>query len=70
MLIKIADYFNVSIDYLLGHNIGIAYSEKETEILRIFRTFDDFQQDIFIEQGRAVMKVILLNKSPILSAED
>ncbi len=55
-LIKLADYFHVTTDYLLGHPVGEVRSEKEAELLWVFRTLPEEQQDIFIEQGKAVSR--------------
>lgn len=56
VLTKIADYFNVSVDYLLGktniQNPAISsssLSEKEAEIIELFRSVpEDIQQSVFI----------------------
>ena len=54
---RLADYFNVSIDYLLDHKIGNAQTDREQELLHIFRSLSEEQQDLYIEQGKAIMRV-------------
>ena len=54
---QIADYFSVSIDYLLEHPSGKADTVDEENLLCIYRTMTDEQKDIFLEQGKAVIRV-------------
>ena len=53
----LSNYFNVSIDYLLDNTTGDIQTEKESELLRIFRSLTAEQQELYIEQGRAFIKV-------------
>ncbi len=53
---KIALYFDVSIDYLLGMTLKSMDEGKESELLRIFRSMTNEQREIFIEQGKAFLK--------------
>lgn len=57
---RFAAYFAVSIDYLLDYHAGSDASPLETELIRVFRTMTEEQQTIFLEQGRAFVRV---NKS-------
>ena len=57
MLKLLSNFFNVSIDYLLDNTIGDIQTEKENELLRIFRSLTAEQQELYIEQGRAFIKV-------------
>ena len=57
-LIKIATYFNVSIDYLLGNNIEIEYSvtkdeltEQEKTLLETFRSTTEFGRHRIIQSA-------------------
>ena len=50
-LIDIADYFNVSTDYLLDHRAGKGESHNEDELLRIFRALSPIYQDTFLKIG-------------------
>lgn len=54
---QIADYFDVSIDYLLGYNSGKTSNSQENELLRIFRSLSTEQQSICIEQCRVFVKI-------------
>lgn len=51
-----ATYFDVSADYLLNLNVGEARSPLENELLRIFRTLEPQQQELYVEQGKAFLK--------------
>lgn len=51
-----ANYFNVSIDYLVGHEKETAENENSAELLRIFNLMTNEQQRIYIEQGKAFIK--------------
>ena len=57
MLKLLSNFFNVSIDYLLDNTTGDIQTEKESELLRIFRSLTAEQQELYIEQGRAFIKV-------------
>lgn len=52
----IAGYFDVTIDYLLGVHQKDATSNKEEELLRVFRALSDEQKEVYIEQGKAFLK--------------
>ena len=57
-LIKIADIFSVSIDYLLGYKPANSNTTiSEDELLRIFRQLSPEQKDICIEQCKVFIKV-------------
>ena len=49
---RLADFFNVSTDYLLDHRANLATSHREDELLHIFRALTDDQQELYIEQGK------------------
>ena len=53
---KIASFFKVSTDYLLGHHSSVAQTDSEEDILRIFRSLTPEQQRIYLEQGKAFIK--------------
>ena len=69
LLIKLADFFKVSVDYLIGReddfgNITVSQltdrnnlSEKEKECLRLFSTLGLFEQDSILIQLRALAEV-------------
>ncbi|MCL2366707.1 MAG: helix-turn-helix domain-containing protein [Oscillospiraceae bacterium] len=52
MLKCFADFFDVSIDYLLEYKTNIITSFHEDELLRVFRALTKEQQELFIEQGK------------------
>lgn len=52
----LADYFDVSTDYLLNVKIGNVNNLLEDELLRVFRSMTTEQQSLFIEQGKVFVK--------------
>lgn len=52
-LCQIAEYFGVSIDYLLNYHPNYNVSPLEVELLRVFRKLTPKEQKIYIEQGKA-----------------
>ena len=52
-----ANYFNVSADYLLNLKIGNTQSGLENELLRIFRSLSTEQQELYLEQGKAFIRI-------------
>lgn len=56
-LILIASYFHVSTDYLLDFCTDNIKSSKENDLLRVFRTLSPDQQDLYLEQGKAFLKI-------------
>lgn len=52
-----ARYFHVSTDYLLNFPSGLANTSRENEILRVFRSLSEEQQALYIEQGKAFIKI-------------
>lgn len=53
---KLADYFNVSVDYLINHKSAKADSILENELITVFRTLTPEQQKMFVEQEKSIMK--------------
>lgn len=53
----LARYFNVSTDYLLSCYSESIKSERENEILRIFRSLTKEQQELYIEQGKVFLRI-------------
>ncbi len=53
----IANFFNVSIDYLLDNCMARNESKNESELLRVFRLLTSEQQLICIEQCKAFYKI-------------
>ena len=57
ILVIIAEYFHVTTDYLLGRHDSHTMNECEDDLLRIFRSLPPVQQALYLEQGRAFVKV-------------
>lgn len=55
-LIKISDYFHVSIDFLLGHETELEITHEEETLINIFRTLTAEQREFYIEQGKIFLK--------------
>lgn len=53
----IAEYFDVSIDYLLDYNLNLNSTWQENELLRIFRSLTQEQQYICIEQCKVFVRM-------------
>ena len=53
----LATFFGVSTDYLLEHSSAGADSRTENELLRIFRALVPEHQELYLEQGRAFIRV-------------
>lgn len=56
-LVLIANYFNVATDYLLDCRTSSIKSSNENELIRIFRSLSPEQQDLYLEQGKAFLKI-------------
>ncbi len=52
----IANYFNVTADFLLDFRSENAVSSDEDELLTIFRSLNENQKSIYLEQGKAFIK--------------
>lgn len=53
----LAEYFNVSIDYLLDYSLDETLDARETEMLRIFRSLTKEQQYICMEQCKVFIRM-------------
>lgn len=53
----IAGYFGVTPNYLLDYHTNNIKNDKEEDILRIFRSLSPEQQDLYLEQGKAFLKI-------------
>lgn len=54
---RIAEYFGVSSDYLLGIHMGKTSSYAEDSLLQAFRFMTPEQQIMYLEQGKAVVRL-------------
>ena len=57
MLKRLADYFHVSIDYLLGYHPKQGENDLEDDLPQVFRSLPPALQRIFLEQGRTAAKL-------------
>lgn len=55
-LMRIADYFHVTTDFLLGRACGPAASQSEELLLHIFRSLTEEQQEFYLEQGQIFIR--------------
>ncbi len=56
-LIRIADFFNVSVDFLLNHHVETLKTTHDEDILlNIFRSLSMEQRDLYLEQGKLLVK--------------
>lgn len=53
---SIADYFNVTVDYLLDHHTKSTISHDEDTILSIYRALGENEKRLFLEQGKTLLK--------------
>ncbi|MDE6024799.1 MAG: helix-turn-helix domain-containing protein [Lachnospiraceae bacterium] len=54
---SLANYFDVSIDYLLDYTSNTRNTDNEIEMLRIFRSLTEEQQHICIEQCKVFIRM-------------
>lgn len=58
-LIRIADFFRVTTDYLLSHSVeevGRENFHREELLLTIFRSLTEDQQNFYLEQGQIFLR--------------
>lgn len=53
----IAKYFNVTVDYLIDNRAPYTHNRSEEELLRIYRSLSSAQQELYLEQGKAFIRV-------------
>lgn len=53
---SIADYFNVSIDYLLDHHQSADTTHHDDRLLQLFRSLSKSEREFFLEQGVLLVK--------------
>lgn len=54
---KIACYFETTIDYLISESENKENSFMQDELLRVFHTMSEPQRELFVEQGKAIVKI-------------
>lgn len=52
----LAEYFDVTTDYLLNFRSGKTETQEEDELLRIFRSLTPEQKILYLEQGKVYLK--------------
>lgn len=55
-LVKIAEFFHVSIDYLLDYQYNFELTLDEEVLLQIFRSLTNEQKEFYLEQGKIFIK--------------
>ncbi len=55
-LIRIADYFHVTTDFLIRNDHNTKLSQDEEMLLHIFRSLTGEQQDFYLEQGQIFIR--------------
>ena len=55
-LLKIADFFHVSTDTLLGHDLDSKLTRDEEILLAIYRSLNSEQKEFYLEQGKIFIK--------------
>ena len=53
---RMADYFGVSVDYLIDHHAGKTSTHEEDHVLQIFRSLSPKMQRSFLDIGIALLK--------------
>lgn len=61
-LLKIADYFHVSADTLLGHKFDSKLTRDEETLLALYRSLTLEQKEFYLEQGKIFLKQNSINK--------
>lgn len=65
---RLAQYFDVTTDYLLSMHSTKSNSFLEDELLRVFRSMTPEQQGLFIEQGKVFVRANNINKEKAKSS--
>jgi transcriptional regulator with XRE-family HTH domain len=55
-LMRLARYFHITTDYLLGFQLDTADSYQETVLMQIFRALLPEQRETYIAQGKAFIR--------------
>ena len=53
---RIAQYFHVSIDYLLNNPLDSTTDFRDQRLLQIFHSLTEEQKDLYMEQGKLFIK--------------
>ena len=52
----LATYFNVTTDFLLDYQSGIATDHGEDELLHLYRSLPENQKELLLEQGKLLVR--------------
>lgn len=55
-LIRMADYFHVTTDFLLNYSQQTGHSHEEELLIHIFRSLTSEQQEFYLEQGQIFLR--------------
>lgn len=55
-LLRIADFFHVTTDFLLNHPIDPILSHDEELLIHIYRSLSEEQKEIYLEQGKIFIR--------------
>lgn len=56
ILFRLADYFHVSTDYLMGYSAQKCAEPLDDELLQLFHSLSPEQKEIYLEQGKAFLR--------------
>jgi len=56
-LLQIADYFDVTTDFLLDRRTKQVTSHEESRVLHMMAQMSDYEKDLYVEEGRAILTV-------------
>lgn len=62
-LVAIADYFDVTVDFLLSHPTMNTRDDTEEDLLRVYRLMSLEDRKIYLEQGKTVIRYKTYRKS-------
>ena len=66
----LADYFDVSTDFLLEHKVNATNTLNETELIQIFRSLTLEEQRLYLEQGYILAKYSKKERKSSISTLD
>ncbi|MCI8497233.1 MAG: helix-turn-helix transcriptional regulator [Clostridiales bacterium] len=66
---KIAAYFRVSVDYLLDYHSEKTETHEEDNLLQIYRSLPANQKELFLEQGKLLVRYSLRKRIPSQTPE-
>lgn len=52
----VADYFQVSVDYLIDHHTNNNKNHEEDRLLRLYRNMDDRSKQLYLQIGADILK--------------